>query len=139
MEPDTTSRAVLAHGAYAIATHLAARQSLYQWQTPSYDLPGIVVDLLGDDPGPDIGCGNGTYLRRIRAERPELTTIGVDISPGIIEDLAGPLVVADAAQIPTASRSARHRAGHVMLYHLADIDQGVAELARVLQLNHTKL
>ncbi|CAM5410160.1 hypothetical protein SAURM35S_08636 [Streptomyces aurantiogriseus] len=36
-----TDRGRLAGSAYSSDRDLAARQSLYQWQTPRYDLPGI--------------------------------------------------------------------------------------------------
>jgi SAM-dependent methyltransferase len=134
MEPDTTSRATLSTDAYVSDKHLAARQSLYRWQTPTYDLPGIVADLLPNDAGIvlDVGCGNGMYLRRLRTDRPDLTTIGIDISTGIIRDLDRPLVVADAARLPAAPGTASAVLAMHMLYHLEDVHQGVVDLADAL-------
>ncbi|WSC92749.1 hypothetical protein OG909_10845 [Streptomyces sp. NBC_01754] len=50
-----TDRSLLSTKAYGAGRHLAARQSLYRWQTPSHELPSIVVDELtgvrGSSPG----------------------------------------------------------------------------------------
>jgi SAM-dependent methyltransferase len=103
---DTTSRAALAGSAYRDERHLAARQSLYRWQQPTYDLPGMVLDHLPTGGGVvlDVGCGNGRYVTRIRAQRPDLTVVGLDISAGILAHVAPPVAVADAAALPVADR-----------------------------------
>ncbi len=43
---DTTDRGFLTSAAYADDRHLAARQALYRWQQPAYNLPSIVLGLL---------------------------------------------------------------------------------------------
>lgn len=67
-----TDRSLLSTKAYGTGQHLAARQSLDQWQTPSHDLPGIVVDELADVCGvvADVGCGNGKFVARVRDNGP---------------------------------------------------------------------
>jgi SAM-dependent methyltransferase len=132
---DITTRDVLTGDAYATSHHLAARQSLYSWQRPTFDLPGIVLNRLssGSRLVVDIGCGNGKYLRRLREERRELASIGVDISAGVLADIAHPLAVADAARLPFASARADVLLAMHMLYHVEDIDLALAEFKRVLR------
>jgi len=132
--PDTTSSGILAGSAYHDDRHLAARQSLYRWQQPSYDLPGLVLDHLPAGPGIvlDVGCGNGKHLARIRAARPDLTAIGLDISAGILATVAPPIAVADAASLPVADRTATVVLAMHMLYHVNDVEAALAEAVRVL-------
>ncbi|MFJ3922644.1 class I SAM-dependent methyltransferase [Streptomyces sp. NPDC090022] len=98
-----TDRRLLSTQAYGTGQHLAARQSLYQWQTPRHDLPGIVVGELAGIRGAvaDVGCGNGKFVQRVRADRPDLTVLPMDISPGILAGIAG-AVAADAQRLPIA-------------------------------------
>jgi SAM-dependent methyltransferase len=80
----------------------------------------------------DVGCGNGWYLRHLRQHHPDLRVIGVDVSAGILAGLAPPLLVADAAALPLAARSASVVLAMHMLYHLPDLDAGLREFTRVL-------
>ena len=53
-------------GQYADDGNLSARQRLWQYQTPFFDIAGWVLSLAGLSPGLrvlDAGCGNGEYLR----------------------------------------------------------------------------
>ncbi|RLU94611.1 SAM-dependent methyltransferase [Streptomyces griseocarneus] len=129
-----TDRAVLAGSAYRSGGDLASRQSLYQWQTPRYDLPGIVVKLLEDISGPvvDIGCGNGNFIRALRSHRPDLRLLGIDVSAGILTEVPGPVTVADAAQVPLADGSVNGALALHMLYHVKDIPRAISELGRIL-------
>ncbi|MFF8331033.1 class I SAM-dependent methyltransferase [Streptomyces cacaoi] len=133
--PDAvTDRAVLAGSAYRDERDLVARQSLYRWQHPSYDLPGLVVDRLRDVRGTvvDVGCGNGKFVRRLHRDRPDLRVLGLDISPGILDGLPRPVAVADAERLPLGSGSAGAVLALHMLYHVGDIPRAVGELARVV-------
>lgn len=132
--PDTTSRSVLAGSAYSDERHLAARQSLYRWQHPRYDLPEIVLNHLPTGAGVvlDVGCGNGKYAARIRAERPELMVVGLDISAGILAEVEPPVAVADAAALPVADNSAVAVLAMHMLYHVDALDTALAQAVRVL-------
>ncbi len=87
MASDVTNRDLLAGAAYGDDRHLAARQAIYHWQIPRYDLPGIVVAELAGTAGlvVDVGCGNGTFLRRLHTERPDLRTVGLDVPAGILQ------------------------------------------------------
>ncbi|MER6152194.1 class I SAM-dependent methyltransferase [Streptomyces hirsutus] len=133
-EAAVTDRDRLAGSAYNTDRDLAARQSLYQWQTPRYDLPGIVAEQLSGFHGRvvDIGCGNGKFLQRLREDRPDLALFGMDIAPGILAGVPGPVAVADATRLPLATASVDAALALHMLYHVPDIPQAVRELARVV-------
>jgi SAM-dependent methyltransferase len=107
-EFDATDRRDLAEAAYADDRYLAARQALYRWQQPKYDLPNIALGMLAGADGPvvDVGCGNGNYLRALRSARPDLVVTGIDVSLGMVRDLPPPVVVADAQELPLPDRSA---------------------------------
>ncbi|MBT2417474.1 class I SAM-dependent methyltransferase [Streptomyces sp. ISL-22] len=129
-----TDRSRLAGSAYNSDRDLAARQSLYQWQTPRYDLPGIVAEQLSGVRGRvvDVGCGNGKFIQRLRDDRPELAVLGLDIAPGILAGVPGPVAVADATRLPLATASVDAALALHMLYHVPDIPQAVRELSRVV-------
>ncbi|MCX5035426.1 class I SAM-dependent methyltransferase [Streptomyces coelicoflavus] len=129
-----TDRARLVGSAYNGDRDLAARQSLYHWQTPRYDLPGLVVERLGDVCGRvvDIGCGNGKFIQRLRQDRGDLSLLGLDIAPGILADVPGPVAVADATRLPLAEGSVDAALALHMLYHVPDIPRSVRELARIV-------
>lgn len=129
-----TDRSILTGSAYSSGDNLVARQSLYQWQTPRYDLPGLVADLLREVHGlvVDVGCGNGKFIRRLKSDRPDLQLLGTDISAGILADVPRPVAVADAAHLPLADSSANAALALHMLYHVEDIPGAIRELGRVL-------
>lgn len=127
----TTDRHALAGDAYASGRHLSARQALYDYQTPRYDLPGIVLDNLVGVSGlvVDVGCGNGRYVRRLRTQRPDLLTIGLDLSEGILREVPPPVMVADVAALPLADQVADAALAMHMLYHVTEPEPVVAHLA----------
>ncbi|MEV0903380.1 class I SAM-dependent methyltransferase [Streptomyces hokutonensis] len=131
-----TDRGRLAGSAYSSGRDLAARQSLYQWQAPRYDLPGLVAEKLSGVRNRgrvvDVGCGNGKFIQRLRDDRPDLALLGLDIAPGILAGVPGPVAVADAARLPLATESVDGALALHMLYHVSDIPQAVRELSRVV-------
>jgi SAM-dependent methyltransferase len=131
-----TDRTRLAGSAYSSDRDLAARQSIYQWQTPRHDLPGIVAEQLSGVRGSgrvvDVGCGNGKYVQRLRADRPDLAVLGLDIAPGILAVVPGPVAVADVTRLPLATGSVDAALAMHMLYHVPDIPQAVRELSRAV-------
>ncbi|WP_327315108.1 class I SAM-dependent methyltransferase [Streptomyces sp. NBC_01235] len=135
MSEGVTDPELLVTRAYGDARHLTARQSLYQWQRPRYDLPGLVAAELADVTGRvlDVGCAYGQYVRRLRKDRPDLEVVGADLSAGILAGLPGPVVVADAQALPFADDAADAVLALHMLYHVPDIPAAIRELARVLK------
>ncbi|GAB3994245.1 hypothetical protein GCM10029992_08080 [Glycomyces albus] len=119
---------------YRNADGLAARQGLFVYKTPDYDLPGIVASRVTDSPSRilDVGCGNGTYTRRLRAAFPGAEVIGVDLAAGILETVPEPTVVADATDLPFEDDSAQVVLAMHMLYHVPDIPAALDEFQRVL-------
>ncbi|MFD0359545.1 class I SAM-dependent methyltransferase [Streptomyces sp. NPDC127110] len=128
-----TDRSLLSTKAYGTGQHLSARQSLYQWQTPRHDLPGIVVNQLKYVRGAvaDVGCGNGKFVGRIRQERPDLTVLPMDVSHGIVTAIPG-AIVADVQQLPIADGTLGAVLALHMLYHVENQPRAVRELGRVL-------
>ncbi|MGA4844630.1 class I SAM-dependent methyltransferase [Streptomyces sp. G45] len=133
-DPAMTDRAILAGSAYRTERDLAARQSLYRWQTPSYDLPALVAEQLHSVRGSvaDIGCGNGKFIKRLMRDRPDLRLLGLDVSPGILDGVPRPVAVADAARLPLRTASLGAALALHMLYHVENIPAAGAELGRVL-------
>ncbi|WP_326610427.1 class I SAM-dependent methyltransferase [Streptomyces scopuliridis] len=129
-----TDRARLAGSAYNSDRDLAARQSLYQWQTPRYDLPGLVAEQLSGVHGRvvDVGCGNGKFIQRLRQDRPDLALLGLDIARGILAGVPGPVAVAEATRLPLVTEGVDAALALHMLYHVPDIPRTVRELSRVV-------
>ncbi|MFF4505675.1 class I SAM-dependent methyltransferase [Streptomyces sp. NPDC001401] len=126
---------ILTSAAYADPRRFAARQALYQWQRPRYDLPSLVLDAVYDRSGliVDVGCGNGKYLERLRAARPDRTILGIDLSPGMLRDVTPPVAVADARRLPLQAESADAVLALHMLYHLPNPAAGIEEFRRILR------
>ncbi|GAB3220580.1 hypothetical protein GCM10027447_05120 [Glycomyces halotolerans] len=72
---------------YRDPSNLAVRQRLYDYKSPDYDLPGIVSSHIKGEPAKilDVGCGNGQYVRRLRADFPATEVIAVDKAPAMLE------------------------------------------------------
>ncbi len=121
---------VLTQEAYADDSRLSARISIYAWQRPPLDLVGLALDQLGAVSGPvlDIGWGTGSYTRRLRAERPDLRVVPVDLSAGM-----APEVVGEVDRLPFADGCAGGALAMHMLYHATDPLAALGELRRVLR------
>lgn len=123
---------------YPNGQRLAARQSIYRWQQPRVDLAALAAAGLSPLPGgslvADLGCGNGALLARVRAARPDLRYVALDLSEGMLREVGGASRVCgslDALPVRDAALDAA-LAMHT-LYHLPDPMRGVAELRRVLR------
>ena len=124
---------------YRTATHLATRQSIYQFQQPRIDLPAAVLRLArltGAETVADIGCGNGVYLAELARRGHRGRTLGVDLSAGMLQAArasagAAGLLAADAAALPLADRVADITLAPHMLYHVPDRPAAVRELRRI--------
>jgi ubiquinone/menaquinone biosynthesis C-methylase UbiE len=129
--------------AYANSNNLLARANIYRYQQPHVDLVGWALDQLawrGGERVLDVGCGPGQYLRRL-AQRPRLRLIAMDLSHGMLADLArdwgaAPLpqrAVADVQALPLPDVSCDVALAMHMLYHVPDIERAARELRRVLR------
>jgi ubiquinone/menaquinone biosynthesis C-methylase UbiE len=120
---------------YADDRNLSARQRLWRYQDPYFDIVGWVVRLAGLSPGQrvlDTGCGNGEYLRAL-AQIP-VRAAGCDLSLGMLRPLAHrPLVNADVAALPVRDGAVDAVLAVHMLYHVPDRQAAVRELRRVLR------
>jgi SAM-dependent methyltransferase len=121
-------------GQYADGRYLAARQRLWRCQVPVFDFAAWVLDLAQVVPGMrvlDAGCGNGLYLRALRAQG--VDALGCDLSPGMLREAGHPaLVNADVTALPV-----RDGAFDVVIAaHLLDLVPGrgtaICELRRAL-------
>jgi SAM-dependent methyltransferase len=121
-------------GQYATDVNLRARQRLWEFLEPPFDLFRWVLDLTQAEAGShvlDVGCGNGAYLARLQA-RGAIAT-GCDLSLGMLEASAGAqLVNADAQHLPFRQETFDVVLGAHMLYHVPDQRRAVAEMRRVL-------
>jgi SAM-dependent methyltransferase len=121
---------------YADDRNLRARQRLWEGQDPYFDLAAWVLDLAGVASGQevlDVGCGNGTYLRALRARN--IDAVGIDLSLGMLDAARGDqdLVNADAVSLPVRDGAVDVVLAPHMLYHVPDRPTAVRELRRVLR------
>jgi SAM-dependent methyltransferase len=122
-------------GQYRDQGNLEARQRLWQYQDPHFDLVGWVLDVADIGPGQrvlDVGCGNGVYLEELRTRN--LDAVGCDLSLGMIK-AARPhsaLANADVVALPFADEVFERVLAPHMLYHVDDRERAVHELRRVL-------
>src|SRR5262245_1202732 len=119
--------------AYANSDNLLARASIYQYQQPYIDLVGWALEQVawrGDERVLDVGCGPGQYLRRL-AERPGLQLIAIDLSRGMLADLARAWgaallprrAVANVPALPVPAATLGVALALHMLYHAPDIER----------------
>lgn len=126
---------------YAHAGNLKSRVSLYDYRTPRIDPVDIAAELVPADAllMLDVGCGYGRYLKRLRADHPEATVVGIDAAPGMLAGVEPPIMAADAQAIPYPDDSVDTVLAMHMLYHVPDIAKAVAEFRRVLKPGGTLL
>src|ERR1039457_2063514 len=114
--------------------NLRARQRLWRYQDPYFDIVAWVLDLARLSPGLrvlDAGCGNGEYLRAL-ARRP-VHAAGCDRSMGMLRTAVHPaLLNADVAALPVRAGAFDVVLAVHMLYHVPDRVAAVHELRRVL-------
>jgi SAM-dependent methyltransferase len=119
---------------YSDDRNLRARQRFWAHQSPRFDIVGWVLDVAGVGPGAtvlDVGCGNGAYLRELRARH--ISAVGCDLSFGMLRS-ASPhptLVNADATGLPLRDGSFDLALAPHMLYHVPDREAAARELRRV--------
>jgi SAM-dependent methyltransferase len=121
-------------GAYADDSKFRARQRLWQYQTPYFDIVEWVMGLAALEPGQlvlDAGCGNGAYLRALRG-RP-VRAVGCDLSAGMLRAAGHPdLLNASITALPLRDGAFDVVLAVHMLYHVPDRQAAARELRRVL-------
>ncbi len=121
---------------YGNDRNLRARQQLWEHQVPRFDLAAWVLDLASVGPGMrvlDVGCGNGMYLKALRAR--SVDAIGCDLSIGMLATARTHGTVANMDVCALALRDETFDvvlAPH-MLYHVEQRAVAAHELRRVLK------
>jgi SAM-dependent methyltransferase len=119
---------------YADDRNLRARQRLWRYQRPSFDIVGWVLGLAGLSAGQrvlDVGCGNGEYLRALAAW--PVRAAGCDLSLGMLRAVAHPaLLNADVTALPVRDGVFDVALAAHMLYHVPGRPAAIGELRRVL-------
>ena len=92
--------------------------------------------LTGDESVLDVGCGTGSFLRRLVAVGHRGRLVGLDKSDAAVTALADlPLVsveIGDAVSLPFRSGEFQIVLARHMLYHVADLATALSEADRVL-------
>ena len=124
---------------YATETNLETRRSVWRPTADGRDpveVAASVVRASGPRSVLEVGCGTGAFAERMTAENPEATVIATDQSARFVELTATRGVdarLADVQDLPFADGSFDLVAALWMLYHVPDLDQGLAEVRRVLR------
>jgi SAM-dependent methyltransferase len=121
---------------YATEHRLVARKSVWQ-DDPHGPIPFLLDAIAAERPARvlDIGCGPGWHASLI-AERTGAHVVAADQSPRMAELAAErglEAVVADIHDLPFADAAFDCVLAAWMLYHVRDLDRGLAEVARVLR------
>lgn len=126
---------------YRDADNLKSRVGIYDFRTPRFDPVDYAARLLPDRLGfvLDVGAGYGRYTTRLRSDHPEATVVAIDKGPGMLAEVAAPVMVADAQAVPYPDDSVDAVLAMHMLYHVPDIAKAVAEFRRVLKPGGTLL
>ncbi len=110
-----------------------------RYAVPPTDYAAWTLDTLnwaGDEVILDIGAGSGSHYSRLVRNQPQVDYYAVDLSPSLLRKHPGPaerLSVGDALHLPYADDSFDVVMANHVLYHLSDIDSGLAEIKRVLK------
>jgi SAM-dependent methyltransferase len=121
---------------YAVETGLTERFSIWARRTGPQPQDVALEQLLAIAPRRvlDAGCGRGDFAERIASAGVEV--VGLDLSERMAEltrERGIDALVGDISALPFAEGSFDAAAANHVLYHLPDVDRGIAELARVLR------
>jgi ubiquinone/menaquinone biosynthesis C-methylase UbiE len=123
---------------YATAERLQTRRAVWgpdeSGLTPQ-DVAVRAVAEIRPDRALEVGCGTGELAERMSRES-GAEVVALDRSPAMVEQTAARGVLAmlgHVQQLPFPSASFDCAVAAWMLYHVADLHRGLAELARVLR------
>lgn len=122
---------------YATETGLAARSSLYGETTGRFagDVALEAIAEVSPKRVLEVGCGPGWFAARVQRElRAEV--VAIDTSERMVELARAEGIdarVADVQALPFSDGEFDCVAANWMLYHVPDLDRGLAEIARVLR------
>lgn len=124
---------------YADEAKLETRRAVWHPTADGRDpveVAAAVVRATGARAILEVGCGTGAFAERLMADNPHATVIATDQSERFVELTAARGVDArraDVQDLPFAEASFDLVAALWMLYHVPDLDRGLAEIRRVLR------
>ncbi len=126
--------------AYATDELLGVRYRTHElYSQPPIDFPRWVIESFrwrGDERVLDAGSGPGIYFDLVRQRIPRGHLTAGDLSWGMVQRAAGVLpgvINLDAGRLPFAGGSFDVVLANHMLYHVASVEDSLAEIRRVLR------
>ena len=122
---------------YATETRFLARRAAFASATGPSALDTLFAAVAEAAPRRylEVGCGPGEMAARVMGELGS-DVVAIDISPRMVElarDLGVDASVGDVQELPFEDGSFDCAVAAWMLYHVPDLDRGLAELSRVLR------
>jgi SAM-dependent methyltransferase len=132
------------HQQYADESRLETRHAVWRpgpdGRDPAEVALATVLAALPDDKAmPDVlevGAGPGAFASRLREAAPHLAYLATDSSPRMVELARGrgvPAQLQDVQELLAGPAAYDAVVAMWMLYHVPDLDRGLAELRRVLR------
>jgi len=129
---------------YASEQNLETRRSVWRLGPSGVDPLDLIVDAVrsalpahrGMPDVLEVGCGTGAFAARLVEEVPGIALLAVDQSPRFVEltrERGVPAQVQDVQHLLAPDAAYDVVLALWMLYHVPDLDRGLAEVRRVLR------